>query len=646
MTQVHPALDSKVLDDDDGKLPWIIKNEYRERIEDAVNCILVPSGHGDAWQRVDIFSATGNIRGTFLIRIILSLMELILSLVPKYPVAYKAFHLILSKDAVDLMRPDHDTSEVSIERLFNRVAETVALHEGCYPESESTFGWHQALHLPTHIPVLGPLNNQSSLGGERALPGVKKEARGGRKYEEYTIAMYSQVERRRMRELYTVRKADLFNVRSVPEDLRRIVRLMNDPAVMSYNKTSGKLEFTQHRVSLGSFDSRTFELNQYEWSGLLVELSAFSLQYQCRGDPVSAIRTSVVFRICYAHEFQLRLRTGRHHVLSELRYRENIAIWLSDLASFMVDGSEEVHNLANLQAVHGLFIDGDTADDDEQQIVHAVHSGSVYRSDLVAMQSLLSRRLCAFNKADIFGVQFKGRGQECREREYPRFLETFQPHQRRMELARPNNRLSNLSERYHLSVEYSSWCKVRRPGERNDVVFAQFNAFFTVSCPEDPTIDGVRFGSVTARKHFTTRVIQGEDLVKVRHDESTEGGRDKVRYKPTKDDPNLLYHVPADDLWSFDHSTLFVPLVSIYATPLLVLPFYVAGFDMNRRTDHKWPSEAFMEPIKVRNIDDGKKRRRYAEVSANDVTHLTLLEMYPERSDVRFEESMWNYYCN
>lgn len=194
-----------------------------------------------------------------------------------------------------------------------------------------------------------------------------------------------------------------------------------------------------------------------------------------------------------------------------------------------------------------------------------------------------------------------------------------------------------------MKPQYSSWCKYRvgSPTSTREA-FAQINVFFAVRFPADPTVHGLALASVTARKHFTVKVIQDAELrVRRMGEKGPEDEADYTQYKPTKNDPNYTSYVAVDDSWSFEPEKLFVPLVSVFSTPIVVLPFYSSTFNMEMGGEMKWSSREDPHPVKIDVGEEGKKKRRY---SSRPATHLALIDMYPERSHIHYYERMWSHY--
>ena len=85
---------------------------------------------------------------------------------------YDTFYAMISEDFCDLLAPYF--SEDDLTQLQDRLFETVALHEGLFPITESRFTFHQLIHLVDNIKNWGPLSNSSEAAGERAIAMIKR----------------------------------------------------------------------------------------------------------------------------------------------------------------------------------------------------------------------------------------------------------------------------------------------------------------------------------------------------------------------------------------------------------------------------------------------------------------------------------------
>lgn len=169
---------------------------------------------------------------------------------------------------------------------------------------------------------------------------------------------------------------------------------------------------------------------------------------------------------------------------------------------------------------------------------------------------------------------------------------------------------------------------------RDNHIFAQANAFFVLELPGDSTVHGLPMASVTCRKHFKVNVIRDSDWRQYTHH------RNEVHvFEPTPNDPNYMTHVPVDG--SYSPAWYFIPLTRAVASPILVLPWYVESFNMRMKGDLKWSKNDEPTPFKLKKERvNSKKKRRYAGCSKEGITHVSLIDMYPSRRKLRYDERL------
>jgi len=154
----------------DYKPPWVYSNDEQNKIDAHINCILTPSGMKNEFAIKNVFQQTGYLRCADLIKFVKILLNLISYIAPR--VNYDVFYQIISEDFCNLLAPFF--SEEDLDELQNRLFETVALHEGLFPITESRFSYHQLIHLVQTIRNWEPLTNSSEAAGERAI-GIMSE---------------------------------------------------------------------------------------------------------------------------------------------------------------------------------------------------------------------------------------------------------------------------------------------------------------------------------------------------------------------------------------------------------------------------------------------------------------------------------------
>lgn len=437
---VHPSLYSDVVSDDrEGRPPWEIPVEYQERIEHAVNCVLVPVGHGANFSIEDIFSASGHLRGTAAIMLFTTLMELMLSVGHKMSVAYKALNLIISKDLSDLNATEFRIDNGEIGELSERLFETSSIHEGLMPESEALFCWHQWNHHPHSISELGPLECFTTLSGERAIPALKKGVpKGGSDYEKIVIKRFTAFEEDRLEGAYNFDHTTL-QPGNVANGILRLQKEMHDSRFVSVE--NGQMLYTYQRIHLRNPLTSRLTFTEFELSQLFQNLCSFIECVRFSGDDAAAIRGSVLYRVhrSYTTYNEYCKTNGLVHWSSCVR-------WLNALIRGFI-GGEVLPGLGEYREYWYEDLDVRQA----ENIVDSVYRGILFRSDLVAIAAFLARNgegFKCFRNADVMGTKFYSRGMHAREQETPVGGEA-------------TNLESNLRLTWHLKRDYSSWMKFR-----------------------------------------------------------------------------------------------------------------------------------------------------------------------------------------
>lgn len=184
-----------------------------------------------------------------------------------------------------------------------------------------------------------------------------------------------------------------------------------------------------------------------------------------------------------------------------------------------------------------------------------------------------------------------------------------------------------------LRKNISSRADFRRAGANafnDNHQFAQVNTFFMFDFLADSAIHGLPMASITARTHFNINVIREADLRMNTH-QATE----VLEFHGTPNDPNYVSHVATEQ--SFSDSLYFIPLTQVVPTPLLVVPWYVKNFDVSIRGELKWPLRNEPSPYKLAHEKvKSKKKTRYAACSKDEITHLSLIDMYPARRKQKY----------
>lgn len=639
--EAHPSLLCAVGDDDEGKIPWQFSKICRERIEDAVNCILVPYGHGSDISVRNMFSNKGYIRGTQIIHLFSSLMPLILTIAKDYELAYKAFFLMLSRDVIELLSPEMSLEELKSGTLHKKILETVSLHEGLFPESESLFSWHQLIELASHIRLMGLLKNMSCLGGERAMPALKRHVpQGGMSYEVSVTKLYSLEEDARLEAAYDFDLDSMHSTANLLDQHKDLRNQMHDQRYMSYNSETGRMEFTEHRVGIYHKGKRTFKLSDYEFFSLCAMLGRHSEEYVCDGSRDRAAAESCLYRVVIAYKAHVRaFRNDAYQCFST---------FITDFVRDVIENAQQHEQLnEDFKAIcESHYVAEDCALDRMEDLSQRVRDGVFWADDLLHIYEFRQRcnGLTEYCKANIYSTTFRSRGIGCRETKAPihaGFSEGSVAQRR--EYLKPHSPSNELRNRYNARDDYSSWCRFRdKRGEQSkDDQFAQFNGFFAIDLPADGTLHRLCIGSITQRQHINVNVIR-----KLDYRRPTQVGRKTIiEYAPTPNDPGYVSYIPIEDKYSL-RKKLFVPLVQVYSTPILVIPFLCPQLNCEMRDDEdKIPAGAVLHPIQLNRVkEEGFRTIRYAKCRARDASMLMMIEMYPQRAVVKYQPESSEYY--
>lgn len=448
--QAHPSLyktltdkeksRAKVMSDDQaGAPPWEIVTSYQQRAEDAVNCIIVPSGHGREFALNDIYTASGHLRGTSMNMLYTALMELVLSVVFKMHVAYKAFYLIVSKDLMELSAMEFRIDNGEIERLTDRVFETAAIHEGVMPESEALHCWHTLCHIAPTIRDLGPPNSFSTLYGERAIPALKKGVpKGGPSFEKVVMARFTALEDTRMEGGYNFHASTL-QPGKVSAAILKLQKEIHNPHCISVE--NGVLVHTYNRISLRNPLKSKECLLDFEIVHLIRNLCTYIEKIAFNGNEIAAIQRSVLYRVQTAYNV-----AHSSHQDTGLGDWKNVVEYVRVLYRGFVM-RERIQEFQDLQTY--WLEESDCAESDD--LVDNTLLGVVYLSDVIEFHSLLVQceSIVCYRNADVLGTTFLSRGTHARERD----VNTAD--------GSPANPHSNLRSNWHLRRDYSSWVKLR-----------------------------------------------------------------------------------------------------------------------------------------------------------------------------------------
>ena len=204
-----------------------------------------------------------------------------------------------------------------------------------------------------------------------------------------------------------------------------------------------------------------------------------------------------------------------------------------------------------------------------------------------------------YQNSYIYGINFKSRGQNCREsceatllpRRYGQQLDNYEP-------SNSSNKLQLIwSEKKH----YTSWC-CYVDYRSNKHKYGLINFFFRFNVRADPIVHKIPMASICSYKHETTNLLN-------------------------------IIHVKDERLhakYPFDHkAALFIPATSFCSTNLLSI-----GID-----DSKLPI-----PIKSK-FNASILRKYYSKVEPEGVASIILLKLHPERKKYSFDVEAFRLGC-
>jgi len=519
------------------KVPYVLRETTRNKIEDCVDLIHIPVGHGEHYQVKKMFNRTGELHGHAKIQVVTVLMEFILWFItqfePDYPSAYIAFHLMLSSDLQFLQR--HSFTKEEVQWLHKLIIETVATHNGLFPPTESKIIWHQLVDIVPFIEFYGPIRGWWTLPMERALSKFKTNVpNGGSSY--YITAFRRQMffEQYRLRQGYAFCADDM----GFPERKRGTVldNPENRGSVFILNKqlvVTDKAIFLRHAVKVD------LKLEDGELNSLLLLLVDEVRRLSNYNEDI-ALRSSCLYRLhesCKTHNRRFRSKIPPSQFLWWMR------------------GVDHVIEVSNLSV-----LDGDISILPLEAIIEELNCGNIFKSDLRQLKKFWSTKaafVLPYHKASVFGIAQHARGYAYREDSDPerRGLNVGwnSGDQYYFPIKSCNYLCANLSRN-----EYSSWFSLVDPilneedkTEINAPRTGQFNFFFRVLIRKgdttDPLIHGIPIGSAVLRN--TSRIT-----IRL----AARGTSSVIMTK--------IFSVDATKNESFHHSQRFVPLTLVQAT--------------------------------------------------------------------------------
>ena len=581
-TQTHLPHFARV--NDDVAPPWLYSNDQQSKIDAYINCIVIPSSLSNEFAFNNIFQQTGFLRCADLIKFVKIVLKLIPFIVPKQ--GYDTFYEMISEDFCDLLAPYF--SEEDLTKLQDRLFETVALHEGLFPITESKFTYHQLVHLVDNIRNWGPLSNSSEAAGERAIAMIKRTVpkNGGKIHHNVILFLnlitfhiklsgsstaltalnrYSPSERLKTRYAFDLDFDSFANTGGytfcTKQSRKVLVESLNMRKNINFNLGRRIVYFNDHKIIYMKHHSKSFEtFSNFEFDSLAIALIQVVEQYIHDKDSYSS---SPFYRLhLYYNQFREQKMCKNLRQLSFGEFLRCVVEKGSPNNEFTNDGT---NFMKRLFTTYGMMI-----------------------------IQLMKPPKWLYQKGYIYGINFKSRSHNCRELCEPTILT------RRYGQQQDDYEPSNLSNKLQLiwskKKHYSSWCCYFDYRSKKNK-YGLINFFFRLDVSADPLLHKIPMVSICSYKHETINLLS---IINVK-------------------DERLHKKYP------FDHkAALFIPATSFCSTNLLSI-----GVD-----DSKLPI-----PIKSKfnaSITD-ELRKYYSKSEPEQIASLILLKLHPERAKYSFD---------
>lgn len=426
------------------RIPWKAPPKEIQEMASYINALHVPSGLTDKFQLFDVFSRQGQLRGAEVITLLEDCMDYFL--IPCNVVdTYKQYYSMLSSDVREMGKP-FIKSDDDIDRVFNRIVETIAVHEGIFPIFLSDFVYHEMVDVIHHIKCQGPQKAFSTISGERANAVLKKFVRnGGRNSMKSVLNNYLHAE------AYSMFKAYSNELENTDTEVALCKSLREDLYFLRGN--DGKIAYYQYNNWYFKINSKKYykeRLTDFEMIQLVsmllreVEKQSFSKE--------AAAENSALY-LTYSKWLAERESNSYGHLMQH----EKFYFWLK----------------RQYMRYPAVF-----------------HDAPIVSELFLLEESILksSYRFCS-----IYGVKFSSRGMIYRAT----VSEDIE------------NDLSTLQKEWWIKHQYSSWCQYREKHQANDPMFgnihsslefAQINGFFRICLPSDLLLNGVPLASISHRK--------------------------------------------------------------------------------------------------------------------------------------------------
>lgn len=479
-----------------------IKESTQPRIDLCLSAINIPIGYKQDCNFLSFMQRVNTIQGAAKIFIFTNLLHFITFCIkqiePYYPKQYLNYLRLLSDQFAMLQRPHYVTPQIA--KVFHKVTEYVATHDGLFPPSEGLMPYHQLIDQAPYIPQFGLPSSSSTAAAERANYVIKSFVPQGGQHIEL-----STCERMVAYEIAKMQKAYSFENSSSRKNW--------DPSILpsyyySFDDEKKQLVFDNTQIMLNKLSSTDIVLTAFEQKELLLCMYFYVLE-RFNGNELEAFQSSSFFRVYNAflvnpqHSKQdlQRLSGNKNEERIEnnkkrrgIVTKETICEWLElekmkpeycMLQLFEVDEQER-------------FTEGWYRPEDD--VVLEAMAGLVGNSSFVSKH---------YKKAFVHGTKLTARGPNWRNVEPPRPL-TY------------GNATSfvdkgNLKRNWYKEIHYNCWIKYRaelfrydkpskRRGASDGLKYGIVNSFLKVKLPGDALLNNFSVASVTSYEHHNDPV--------------------------------------------------------------------------------------------------------------------------------------------
>jgi hypothetical protein len=426
-----------------------------------------------------MFQQTGYLHGIGKIQVITVLMPLICTVLELEATntnkAYLTFYMMLSSDINDILSPKFE-DDAQIDTLYLRIVETLVVHEGLYPITETLIHWHQLMDIVQHIKKCGPLRCWWEFNGERSLADLKKEVpEGGASYDKTVMKSSSMLEEIKMQDTFNFSLEDFTAKLRLDNDINNFDNFSVNTSQLEY---SDEKFFMTELINSSELNHSDMKFNQYEIE-LLLDLFIIEIKKTVRNKN-EAYHSSPVFRMYAAY---------LHHCKNSTKSFYTFLNECIDLESVL----HTQYCKRKRESAYFIFAE-------ESAVYTEIEDQFFIFEDLEIVRTILFNFYpLRFKKSIVYGIRMESRGTVYAER--VNSIDNLS-----------TNPLNVLKKNWYGSKDnLSSWFKYRYDeqsdirdekfgfGDYKQFCYGQFNYFFRVYLPGDMILHGLPLASAVCR---------------------------------------------------------------------------------------------------------------------------------------------------